>query len=119
MALTEVHCLGCSIDISSPKGNHLLQTRASQVIVPLWSEIFGKELANHGLFREEPLDLVQEGNGRMCRKCFACFERCVKLLQTLKDGVCKAVDVVQSSLHSLQLESACEGRNTPCSSRIS
>ena len=50
------------------------------------------------------------------------------LLQILKDSVCKALEVVQSSLHSLQLESAganngsCvagnEGGNTPCSSRI-
>ena len=53
MASTEVHCLGCSIDISSSAGNRLLLIEKSHVAVPLWSYLCCEELENRGLVHKQ------------------------------------------------------------------
>ena len=39
--------------------------------------------------------------GRLCRKCYAAYERCFNLLKTLKAAVVKAVDALQPSVNVL------------------
>ena len=67
MASTEVHCLGCGIDISSSAGNRLLLTEKSRVVVPLWSYLCCEELENQGLVHEQLaiLDFVYN-SGKTC-----------------------------------------------------
>ena len=134
MAVTEVYCLACGIDISSANGNRLLQTEKSRVVVPLWSDLCSEELENRGLFHEELviLDLVYKHNGKMCRKCFSTFNRCVNLIKKLKGPLSKALDIVQNNGSLCLIENmeaqdnempcTCDNgncQNTPSCSRLS
>jgi len=99
MASTEVHYLGCGIDISSSAGNRLLLTEKSHVVVPLWSYLCCKELENRGLVHEQLaiLDLVFKNSVKMCQKCFNTYNRCIQLIKKLKNPVLKALDVLQNN----------------------
>ena len=92
MASTEVHCCGCGCHITGGKGNRLSKTEASQPVVPLWLRLFNEELEVRG--KDKNRTGVIRREGRMCRKCYAGYDRCSNLLKTLKAAVVKAVDAL-------------------------
>ena len=90
------HCLGCGKDVASSAGTRCLGGDKSQHIVPLWISIFGDELQKRGEERERLLQYMTAG-GKMCRKCFSAYERCMKIMHTLKQDVAKALDVTHAN----------------------
>ena len=85
-------CLGCGCDATTIKGNRLLRTAASRHVVPLWSSLMEEEFRSRGI--SLPVQLLVDGNGRMCRQCFATFERPFKIWVGIKGGVSKAANVL-------------------------
>ena len=88
-------CVACASDISEAKGRRLLCTEASSDVKTLWIEIFDRELARRGISPQGTRLVMNGGSGRMCRRCFTVYERCKKLLDSLKKDVCKVVDKFQ------------------------
>ena len=87
-------CIGCGSDISNVKGKRLLSTEASQHVKPLWCKLFDDALEQKGI-QAQASPFVTTIEGRMCRRCFTCFERCTKLMDSLRKDVDKAVEVFQ------------------------
>ena len=94
MASVTVICTSCGSDISDAKGNRLLSTDASKHVKLLWCKIFDDELEQRGM-QAQASSFVATTARRMCRRCFTCFERCAKLINSLKNGVGKAIEVFQ------------------------
>lgn len=94
MASITVICIGCGSDISDAKGKRLLSSEASQHVKPLWCRIFDETLERKGI-QAQACSFVTTISGRMCRRCFTSFERCTKLIDTLKNDVGKAVEAFQ------------------------
>ena len=90
-------CIGCGSDISNAKGKRSLSTEASQHVKPLWCRIFDEELERRGIQAQASsfVTTATEITGRMCRQCFTCFDRCKKLIDSLKNGVGKAIEAFQ------------------------
>ena len=99
MASSGVHCCGCGCDITGGKGNRLLKSEASQRVVPLWLTTYNEELEVREKDKDGTGAIMREG--RLCRKCYAAYERCFNLLKTLKAAVVKAVDALQPSVNVL------------------
>ena len=93
-AFSAMICIGCGIDISDAKGKRSLSTGASQHVKPLWCRIFDEELERRGI-QAQPSFFTTEIAGRICRRCFTCFDRCTKLIDSLKNGVGKAIEAFQ------------------------
>ena len=87
-----ISCVGCGANISNTKGKQTLCSEASQHVQPLWCQLFDEELQCKGR-DEQAYHLLSIG--KMCRKCFTCFEKCTKTLNLLKENVVKAVEVFQ------------------------
>ena len=81
-------CIGCGIDISDAKGKRSLSTGASQHVKPLWCRIFDEELERREI-QVQPSLITTEIAERICRRCFTCFDRCTKLIDSLKNGLKK------------------------------
>ena len=93
-----VICIGCGSDISDAKGRRSLSTEASQHIKPLWCRIFDEELERRGIQARANSFVTTEitsAAGRICRRCFTCFERCIKLIDLLKNCVARAIEAFQ------------------------
>ena len=85
-------CLGCGCDTTTIKGNRLLRTAASRHVVSLWSSLMEEEFRSKGI--SLPVQLLVDRDGRMCRQCFATFERASKMWVGIKGGVSKAANVL-------------------------
>ena len=85
-------CLGCGCDTTTIKGNRLLRTAASRHVVSLWSSLMEEEFRSKGI--SLPVQLLVDRDGRMCRQCFATFERASKMRVGIKGGVSKAANVL-------------------------
>ena len=86
-------CLGCGEDLIDARVRRSLETDSCQHVVPLWSQLFNDELQSREM-DALPSQLLRSG-GKMCRRCFQTFERCTKLLDTVKSNVKKAVSTLQ------------------------
>ena len=95
MASIAMICIGCGSDISDAKGKRCLSTEASQHVKPLWCTIFDEELERRGIQAQGRSFVTTEVAGRMCRRCFMCFDRCTKLIDSLKNCVGKAIEAFQ------------------------
>ena len=87
-----IMCVACGSDISAAKGRRLLCTEASSEVKAFWIEIFDGELARRGISPQGARLLTNGDSGRMCRRCFTVYDRCKKLLDSLKKDVCKAIN---------------------------
>ena len=86
-------CVACGSDISTAKGRRLLCTEASNGVKVFWSELFDEELSRRGMSPQAAF--LINNSGRICRRCFTVYERCKKLLDSLKQDLCKAVDIFE------------------------
>ena len=75
---------GCGEDLIDARVRRSLETDSCQHVVPLWSQLFNDELQSR-----EMSQLLRSG-GKMCRRCLQTFERCTKLLDTVKSNVKKS-----------------------------
>ena len=107
-----IMCVACGSDISAAKGRRLLCTEASSEVKAFWIEIFDGELARRGISPQGARLLTNGDSGRMCRRCFTVYERCKKLLNSLKKDVCKAVDKFQLE-NAFSIPTAAESPDSP------
>ena len=106
----EVICLGCGEDIAKDRVKRLLQSDASQHILPLWSSILQDEFNFIGVNNTDVADLVSNG-GKMCRKCFTTLERCSRIEDDLKESARKVARVVsQQSGDNVRAMGSADGR---------
>ena len=113
-----MYCFGCGCDITDSRVKRSLYSDASEHVRPLWCELFDKELVSKGI-ELQAQRLITSESGKMCRKCFAMFERCAKLLDSIRLDVAKAVEILQqcNSLISFEEEITCNTPSTPAPKR--
>ena len=77
-------CFGCGSDISS---NPADRRRLVGKVSDMWKALTLEQNADRSEDEIEKMlngDGSPEKSGRMCRKCFSCYERLIKLTHTLK-----------------------------------
>ena len=60
--------------------------------VPLWTSVMEEEYRARG--KSSDVHLFLDRDGRMCRQCFATFERASKIWEVIKGGVAKAANIL-------------------------
>ena len=102
-----VYCVGCGSDLTSKSTERRsLQNSASEHVATVW-----RALHQHIVDQEEPdtdidADMIVSGggdpaqSGRMCRKCFAAYERYQALQKSLLSNLKKALGVIPSTFCS-------------------
>ena len=97
-----VPCFGCGENLAEVSYKRLLKSQASCLVIPLWTYIFSKELQGGEREKEiSGINLVDRG-GKMCRKCFSAYDRCTKLMETLRTIFSKAAELLQDSCSGLE-----------------
>ena len=91
-----LYCVGCGDDILDSRVKRSLYTDASKHVKPLWCKLFDEELENRGM-EAQAQGLITSSSGKMCRRCFTVFERCAKLLNSVKQDVAKTVEIFQQN----------------------
>ena len=89
-------CVGCGDDITHKAANRrsLLCAASKERVVPAWKVLFEQAFS----LKEPDVDIDTEnitGSGRICRKCFAAFDRYHSLQASLLDNLKKAIDVLE------------------------
>ena len=100
-----VYCIGCAADITNrPADRRSLQSAAAlEHVVPAWKSLL-EHLLNLG---ESDVDIDADSGGgdpaqvgRICRKCFAAYDRYQALQTSLVSNLKKAIGVVAPSILS-------------------
>ena len=89
------HCvLGCGSNIAGCSNNRVLKNKSSEEVVNIWQYIYEE------LLRASPggAHTIVTAGGKMCRKCFNSYERCAKLISTLKSNAETAAEVLALSV---------------------
>ena len=101
MSVISEVCLGCGTNTQLDRHRRRLQSESSQHIIPLWSHIFNLELQK-GESGSRASGLVRAG-AKLCRKFFNAYEKCTKLIDTLRASIAKVEDMLE--LHEADTES--------------
>ena len=81
------YCTGCGESVKNDRHRRLLQSEASQQVIPLWIHILNLE----GQREDTKARQLVEAGARMCRKCFTAYERCTKQISLLRNSISKVV----------------------------
>ena len=84
-----MYCLGCGCDLMNSRVKRSLYSEGSEYVRLLWYELFNKVLVSKGI-KVQAWRLITNESGKLCRKCFAIFERYAKLLDSIRLDVTKA-----------------------------
>ena len=85
-------CIGCGGEIERDCDRTNLRSASSIHVVPLWKEIVGGTLQE-----EADLDKIlneSEYTGRMHRKCFALFEKAIRVRSEFEEKIKKRISVI-------------------------
>ena len=89
-----VPCLGCGQNLEEVSYTRLLKSEASRHIIPLWTYILSQELQGERVI--SGINLVNRG-GKICRTCFSAYDRCTKLMDTLRSSISQVAELLQDS----------------------
>ena len=81
------YCTGCGEGVKNDMHRRLLQSEASQQVMPLWIHILNLE----GQREDTKARQLVEAGVRMFRKCFTAYERCTKQISLLRNSISKVV----------------------------